>query len=161
MQTLERWGIYKDEINPVARTNICPEFDKLAVPSIYAFSYTVPARSERGSFIIAGGGDAIEGKQSIKESIVRYSESSREAMREKVRFVVSAMEERLKALGFGWHDAISTHAYTVRDIGSLVGDEIGRRGVAPGGLAWHFCRPAIVGLEYEMDVRGAAREIMV
>ena len=26
--TLERWGIYKDGINPVARTNVCPEHHK-------------------------------------------------------------------------------------------------------------------------------------
>src|SRR5690606_3285552 len=28
VKTLERWGIYKDEQNPVARTNVCPEYDK-------------------------------------------------------------------------------------------------------------------------------------
>jgi hypothetical protein len=56
VKTLARWGIYKDEINPVARTNVCPEYDKPAQPVLYAFSYTVPAAAaNRGSFIIAGG----------------------------------------------------------------------------------------------------------
>jgi hypothetical protein len=41
----------------------------------------------------------------------------------------------------------------------LVGPEIAARGVAPGGLTWIFARPPVQGLEYEMDVRGAAREI--
>lgn len=161
VQTLARWGVYKDEVNPVARTNVCPEYDKPAAPSLYAFSYTVPARSQRGSFIIAGGGDATEGKNPLKDYIVRYGETSLDAMREKVRFVVGEMERRLKALGFGWRDAISTQAYTVQDIGALVGEEIVKKGAAPGGLAWHFCRPPVVGLEYEMDVRGAAREVVI
>ena len=161
VKTLERWGVYKDEINPVARTNVCPEHDKPASPSLYAFSYTVPSKSRRGSFIIAGGGDATEGRQPLKDYIVRYGETSPDAMREKLRFVVGEMERRLKALGFGWQDAVSTQAYTVQDIGALVGEEIFRKGVAPGGLSWHFTRPPVVGLEYEMDVRGAAREIVL
>jgi hypothetical protein len=161
VQTLERWGVYKDEVNPVARTNVCPEYDKPAVPSLYAFSYTVPARSSRGSFIIAGGGDATEGRNPLKDYIVRYGETSLDAMRDKVRHVVGEMGRRLQALGFGWQDAISTQAYTVQDIGALVGEEIVGKGAAPGGLAWHFCRPPVVGLEYEMDVRGAAQEIVI
>lgn len=161
VKTLERWGIYKAEINPVARTNVCPEFGKPASPSLYAFSYTVPARSRRGSFIIAGGGDAEEGKNPLTDHIVRLGETSIDAMRDKVRFVVAEMERRLTALGFGWQDAISTQAYTVQDIGALVDEEIVRKGAALGGLSWHFCRPPVVGLEYEMDVRGAAREIVL
>jgi len=161
VKTLERWGIYKEEINPVARTNVCPEYGKPASPSLYAFSYTVPAQSRRGSFIIAGGADAEEGKNPLKDHIVRLGETSIDAMRDKVRFVVAEMERRLTALGFGWQDAISTQAYTVQDIGALVGEEIGRKGAALGGLSWHFCRPPVVGLEYEMDVRGAAREIVL
>jgi hypothetical protein len=161
VKTLERWGVYKDEVNPVARTNVCPEHHKPPSPSLYAFSYTVPSKSKRGSFIIAGGGDATEGKQPLKDYIVRYGETSSDAMREKVRFVVAEMERRLKALGFSWQDAVSTQAYSVQDIGALVGEEIFRKGVAPGGLSWHFTRPPVVGLEYEMDVRGAAREILL
>lgn len=161
VQTLERWGVYKDEKNPVARTNVCPEYHKPASPSLYAFSYAVPSRSNRGTFIIAGGGDAREGKQPLRDHIVRYGETSIDAMREKVRFVVAEMERRLKALGFGWEDAISTQAYTVQDIGALVGEEIVKLGAAQGGLSWHFARPPVEGLEYEMDVRGAAREIVI
>lgn len=63
VKTLARWGIYKDEINLVARTNVCPEHGKPAQPSLYAFSYTVPApNAKRGNFIIAGGGEARGGE---------------------------------------------------------------------------------------------------
>jgi hypothetical protein len=162
VKTLARWGIYRDEINPVARTNVCPHYDKPAQPSLYAFSYTVPAREAgRRSFILAGGGDVRGGQGSYPERIVRYGETSAEAMRDKVRHVVAEMERRLRLLGFGWSDAVSTQAYTVRDIGALIGPEIAARGAAAGGVCWHFARPPVVGLEYEMDVRGAARELVL
>ena len=162
VKTLARWGIFKDEINPVARTNVCPEYDKPAEPSLYAFSYTVPAaNAKRGSFIIAGGGEMRGGGGTLSERIVRYGETSDEAMREKLRYVFAEMERRLAALGFSWNDALSTQAYSVQDIGALVGPEIAARGAAAGGLSWHFARPPITGLEYEMDVRGAARELVI
>ena len=161
VHTLERWGIYKDEVNPVARTNVCPEYGKPASPALYAFSYTVPAKSKRGSFIIAGGGEAKPGKGPYSERIVRFGETSTDAMRDKMRYVIAAMEGRLNALGFSWQDAVTTQAYTVQDIGPLIGEEIAKKGISPGGLAWHFSRPPVIGLEYEMDVRGAAREIIV
>ena len=34
VRTLERWGIFKDEENPVARSNVCPEFNPPAEPVI-------------------------------------------------------------------------------------------------------------------------------
>ncbi len=162
VKTLARWGIYRDEINPVARTNVCPEYDKPARPSLYAFSYTVPAPdAKRGSFIIAGGGELRGGAGSLRERIVRYGETSPEALQDKVRYVMAEMEQRLAALGFSWNDAVSTQAYSALDIGALVGAEIVARGAAAGGLAWHFARPPVIGLEYEMDVRGAARELVI
>ena len=158
VKTLERWGIYRDGANPVARTNVCPEHHKPAQPSLYAFSYTLPTQNPgRGSFIIAGGGDAREGTGSYRERIIRRGETSQDAMREKMRHVVATMEARLAALGFSWKDAVSTQAYTVQDIGALVGPELAARGIA--GLCWHFARPPVIGLEFEMDVRGAAREV--
>ena len=161
VKTLARWGIYRDQANPVARTNVCPQYDKPREPVLYAFSYTVPSSLRRGSFIVAGGAEVRGGPEGYASRTVRYGETSREALAEKVRFVVDLMEARLKALGFSWADAISTQAYTVHDIGALVAPLIAARGAMPGGLAWHFARPPVVGLEYEMDVRGAAREIVL
>jgi len=159
VQTLERWGVYKDGRNPVARTNVCPAYDAPAEPSFYAFSYTVPARSPRGSFIVAGSGEAPEGKGSYRDHVIRPGDISLDGLRDKMRFVMAEMESRLKALGFGWPDAGSTQVYTVRDVGALVEKEIFAKGAAPGGVSWHFCRPPVAGLDYEMDVRGAAEEL--
>ena len=162
VKTLERWGIYADERNPVARTNVCPAYAKPLEPMLYAFSYTVPASGlRRGGFIVAGAGEVRDAAGSFRDRTVRYGETTPDAMREKVRHVLGEMERRLSALGFSWQDAVSTQAYTVQDIGALVGPEFAARGVAPGGLSWHFARPPVEGLEFEMDLRGAAREIVL
>ena len=161
VKTLEGWGIYKDGANPVARTNVCPAYAPPSSPSLYAFSYTVPAPKAAATYIIAGGGEAAEGKGSYRERIVRYGDTSPGGLREKMRFVIAAMERRLAALGFGWGDARSTQAYSVHDIGALVGPEIAARGIAVNGLTWHFCRPPVVGIDFEMDVRGAAQELVL
>ena len=167
VQTLERWGIYKggdQPVNPVARTNVCPMYHKPSEPVMYAFSYTVPTQGKaaRGSFITAGGGDrnAAAGK-TPQETIVRYGDTSPEGLRAKVEYVVNEMERRLTLLGFSWQDAMTAEAYTVQNIGHLVGDMLAARGACEGGLVWTYARPPVVGLEYEMDVRGAAREIVI
>lgn len=165
--TLERWGIYKggdQPVNPVARTNVCPMYDKPAEPQMYAFSYTVPAKggnAARGSFITSGSGDSRAGAGGYSERVVRYQDTSPEGLREKVSHVVAEMERRLALLGFSWKDAVSTQAYTVQNIGHLVGDVLAARGACAGGLVWYYARPPVIGLDYEMDVRGAAREIVI
>ncbi|MGZ5120538.1 MAG: 2-amino-5-chloromuconate deaminase CnbZ, partial [Burkholderiales bacterium] len=73
--------------------------------------------------------------------------------------VIDEMERRLKLLGFSWQDAISTQAYTVQNIGHLVGEELAARGA--GALTWHYSRPPVLGLEYEMDVHAPARELII
>jgi hypothetical protein len=161
VQTLERWELYRDGTNPVARTNVCPEHGAPGVPSMSAFSYTVPTSDARGSFIVAGGGDAVEGAGGYGGRIVREGETSPDAMLEKLRFVVGEMARRLAALGFGWEDATSTQVYTVHDVGRFVGDELAATGVAPDGFTWHFARPPVTGLEFEMDVRAPAREVRI
>lgn len=161
VQTLERWGIYKDGVNPVARTNVCPMYAEPKTPSMFAFTYTVPAKGARRTFMLSGGGDARAGSEPYKDRIVRYNDTSPEGLREKVQFVIAEMESRLKALGFGWADAVSTQAYTVQDIGHLVGEELAKRGAMTGGLVWTYARPPVIGLDYEMDVRGIARELIM
>src|SRR5262249_49217634 len=135
VKTLERWGIFRDEANPVARTNVCPEIDPPKEPVLYAFSYTVPASAgARPRFIVAGGGEAAEGGATYRERIVAYGDVSPEGMRAKIRHVAGEMTRRLEGLGFAWSDASATQAYSVQDLGPFMRDEIVRAGVAPNGL---------------------------
>jgi hypothetical protein len=162
VQTLERWGLYKDGVNPVARTNVCPMYHEPATPSMLAFTYTIPATpAARRTFMLSGGGDVRPGTELYKDRIVRYNDTSPEGLREKVIFVIDEMEQRMTALGFGWPDAVSTQAYTVLDIGHLVGELLAARGAITSGLVWNYARPPVIGLDYEMDVRGIARELIL
>ena len=61
------------------------------------------------------------------------------------------MARRMQSLGHGWADALASQAYTVHDIGALVGPEIVQHGAAAAGLTWHFTRPPIVDLEVEIE----------
>jgi hypothetical protein len=159
--TLEKWGLFDGKVNPVARSNVCPEIDPPAEPSFHAFSFTVAASDAAPSFVIAGSGEAREGGASYRERTVRHGETTPDAMREKAHYVLGEMERRLAALGFGWADTTATQVYTVHDLHPFLADEIVRRGAARSGLTWHFARPPVRGLEYEMDCRGVGRERVV
>jgi hypothetical protein len=158
--TLERWGIFRDEENPVARSNVCPEIAPPPEPSFEAFCYTVPApaAADGPSFVIAGSGEAPEGDGSYEERIIRLGDQSAEAMTEKARYVLSAMETRMAALDVGWAEASATQVYTVYDLHPYFADEIVARGAAAAGLTWYYARPPVVGLDYEMDLRGVPLE---
>jgi len=159
VQRLEKWGIFRDDINSVARSNVCPEIDPPAEPSFYAFSYTVPGAGK--SFVAAGSGEATDGAGSYAERIVRLGDQSPEGMRDKARCVLAAMEQRMGALGFGWGDVTATQLYTVFDIHAHFAEEYVRRRATAGGLTWHYARPPVQGLDYEVDVRGVARELVI
>jgi hypothetical protein len=155
--TLERWKIYDGKINPVARSNVCPAIDPPSAPSFHAFSYTEAAANAEPAFVVAGSGEASEGHGSYRDRIVRFGDISPEGIREKARFVLGEMERRMGVLGFGWNDTTAAQVYTVHDIHPFLADIV-RRGAGRSGLTWHYNRPPVVDLEYEMDCRGVSVE---
>jgi hypothetical protein len=159
--TLERWKIYGGKTNPVARSNVCPAIDPPPAPSFHAFSYTEAVSGAEPSFVIAGSGEAPEGRGNYRDHIVRLGDVSPAGILEKARFVLGEMERRMAALGFGWKDTTATQLYTVHDIHPFLEGEIVRRGAARSGLIWHYNRPPVVDLEYEMDCRGVSVERVV
>ena len=161
VKTLAEWKIFDGTTNPVARSNVCPEIDPPSEPSFYAFSFTRPGGSTMPSFVIAGGAELRGGSGTYPERIVRYKDLSPDAMKEKVRFTVGSMEERLGEFGFGWKDTTAVQAYTVHDFHPVMVDELVRRGAVRSGLTWHFARPPVVDLEFEMDCRRVARETVI
>ncbi len=153
IKTLIEWGIMKDGVNPVARSNVCPEIDPPAEPSFHAFSFTVPAKDAAPSFVVAGSGESVEGKANYRDHTVRLGDTSPEGMHEKAKYVLGEMERRMSAFGGSWRDTTGVQLYTVHDIHPFLASELGRRGVLRHGLTWHFNRPPVVGLDYEMDCR--------
>ncbi len=159
--TLGRWGIFDGTNNPVARSNVCPEIDPPTEPSFHAFAFTVAAKDAAPSFVIAGSGEAEEGPGNYSERTVRPGDTSLEGLREKARFVLGEMERRLALLGFAWADTTAAEVYTVHDLHPFLAGEIVRRGAARAGLTWHYARPPVRDLEYEMDCRAIAEERVV
>jgi len=160
-ETLKEWGILADGWNPVARSNVCPEVDPPAAPGFHAFAYTVPDAGAAHSFATAGSGESTEGKGSYEEQTIALGDTSLAGMRRKAEFVLGEMERRMAALGGSWATATATQIYTVYDIHPFLADALVARGAARHGATWHFCRPPVVGLDYEMDVRGLPLERVI
>jgi hypothetical protein len=159
--TLRNWGLFDGKVNPVARSNVCPEIAPPPEPAFHAFSFTVTSSRPAKSFVISGSGEAREGSASYRERTVRRGERSPDAMREKAIYVLGELERRMAALGVTWADTTATQVYTVYDLYPFFADEIVRRGAAAAGLTWHFNRPPVQDLDYEMDCRGVAIERVV
>jgi hypothetical protein len=158
---LERWGIPVGGLNPIARSNVCPEIHKPAEPGFHAFTYAVPAKGAAPSFLIAGSGESVEGKGSYRDNTVAWRDLSVEGMWKKMHHVMGEMERRMAALGFGWHDTTGVQVYTVHDMFPHFAREIVERGAARHGACWHFCRPPVIDLEFEVDCRGIATELVL
>ena len=163
VERLGSWGIFRDEVNPVARSNVCPEIDPPSTPSLYAFCYTMPAEAgyTRTDFVAAGSGEADGASGPYADRIVRRGDTSPDGLREKARFVLDAMERRMGALGRSWSEATATQLYTVFDIYPALAEEFVRRGATAAGLTWHYARPPVLGVDVEVDVRGLSREIVL
>jgi hypothetical protein len=161
VKTLAEWGIYDGSINPVARSNVCPETDPPSEPSFYAFSFTRPSQSAAPTFVIAGGAELRDGPATYPERTVSYRDLSPEGLKQKVRFTVGSMESRLREFAFGWKDTTGVQAYTVHDFHPVISDELVRRGAMRPGLTWHFARPPVIDLEYEMDCRRVMQETVI
>ena len=155
---LNEWGLMARGANPVARSNVCPEIDPPAAPGLYAFSYTVPGDGAPPSFVIAGSGESQEGNATYRERTVAWRDTSPDGMRAKAHHVHNVMEARMAALGSAWPEVTGVQIYTVYDVMPFLADDIVRRGAARHGVTWHYARPPVIDLEYEMDVRGVHSE---
>jgi len=159
---LERWGLVRDALNPVARSNVCPQFDAPAEPGFFAFSYTVPEAqaSASRSFVVAGSGEWPEDTP-FPQGIVARGDASPAGLARKAQYVLRTMRERTAGLGGDWAALTAAQVYTVHDIHPLLGPHLAAEGLTRVGLTWQVCRPPIVELEYEMDVRSVASELVL
>jgi len=161
VDTLTQWNLFRDSTNPVARSNLAPIVRAPAQPGFHAFSYTVAALAAAPSFVIAGSGEVPEGRANYRDHIVAKGDVSAQGLLKKARWVLSEQERRLAALGFDWRHVTATQVYTVHDIHPFMASELVARGADAGGITWHYVRPPIVDLDYEMDCRGVALERVV
>ncbi len=160
---LRAWGLYVDALNPVARTNVAPACDPPSVPSLYAFSYAVPnGRIERKTLIVAGAGELREGHLAT-EGIIRPGDRSPAAMREKAAYVAQVMGERLAGLGGTWALIDAVDVYTIYPLADLLEEILlpAMSAVRRGGVRWHYARPPVVAIDFEMDLHGVVTQRII
>lgn len=154
-------GLLVDGVNPLARTNVVP---LASVPSevvLFGFSFSVPTSGSRPTFVTSGAGELREDSLAT-EAIVAPGDTSPDGLLQKADHVLATMASRLDRLEVGWEDVTATCVYMAADPGvvvDLVHDRIGP--AARHGVRWFPSRPPVTGLDFEMDVRGARRELMV
>jgi hypothetical protein len=159
---LNSWDILVDGVNPIARTNVAPEFLPPAEPSLDSFAYAAPSDGGAASFVVAGGGELPDGAFDPAD-IVSRNDTSRDGMARKAEFVLGLMDARLQGLGVSWGDASAPNIYTVHDVNALLAAVVLPRigAAARHGVTWYYSRPPIEELEYEMDVRGGTRDSLL
>lgn len=158
---LKEWGVFVDGVNPVARTNVAPVVRPPAEPVLYGFSYTRPcAASLPITFVVAGAGELPEGILSA-ESIVARGDVTAAGLKRKADFVMDLMEARLLGLGAEWSRVNAIDIYTVHTLDQVLPKcVLNRAGAAAIHCArWHYTRPPIEEIEYEMDLRGVRSEL--
>jgi len=150
---LEEWKLFRDGVNPVARSNVAPVVDPPSEPSFHAFSFTVPGAGAAPTFVVAGSGEWPEGGR-FPDDIAARGDTSAAGMRSKAKLVLDTMERRMRVLGgFTWKDATAVQVYSAH---ALPIDDIAQR--SGPALQWNYCRPPIEGLDFEMDLRRVLRE---
>ena len=163
-EVLRSWGVYDGDINPIARTNVAPSQRPPDEQMMVAFSCAVTDAegSEAPSFVIAGGGE-VSSAELTPESIIRCGETSEEAIGEKAAYVIDLMAKRLEGLGLTWDEVRETNVYTVHPIDRVVVPvllpRMGR--ASTHGIMQIPSRPPVVDIEFEMDLRGVARQVVV
>jgi hypothetical protein len=159
---LAEWGILVGDDNPIPRTNVAPLAAAPSEPSLYGFAYTVPGTTPAPTFIVAGSGELRDRAQG-PDGIVRRGDTTSKAMAEKARYVMGVMQDRLRELGGDWNRVTAIEVYTAMPVDALMLDEILRPAgpAAIHGVRFFPSRPPIEGLEFEVDMRGVAREVVL
>jgi hypothetical protein len=159
---LQEWGVFVDGVNPIARTNVAPEFSPPAEPVLFGFSFTQPAKTSRPTFVVAGAGELPEGKLD-RDSVIALDDVTLRGLATKADFVLDLMERRLAGLGVRPEWLTAINVYTAHDLNRLLAEPLLSR-LSAGrriGVRWHFTRPPIVDIEFEMDVRGVRTEFVL
>lgn len=158
---LNSWGVFQGSLNPVARTNVAPVVSPPSEPVLYGFGFTRPcSTTHAATFVVAGAGELPEGVLE-RGAIIALGDTSSNGIAAKAEFVARLIENRLNGLGVGWRVVSKVNVYTAHSLNSPWPDWISRRVPLLGlhGVCWHFSRPPIEEIEFEMDVRGTRTEL--
>jgi hypothetical protein len=154
-EQIQARGLLVGGMNPIARTNVAPAVAPPAEPALFAFSYSLPSAVAGSSFVSAGAGELVGG------TIIRAGDTSPDGLREKAGVVMGMITERMLGLGGTLADVTAVGVYSIYSpldfMVDLVLEPLGP--AAAHAFQWFYSRPPVVGLEYEMDLRGVRQEI--
>ena len=164
VDVLTEWGLVPAGLNSVARSNVCPLHDAPAEPGFHAFCYTVPTGAAPAvprppTFVVAGSGEWPE-HLPFPAGIVARGDLSPAGMAAKIAYVLQTMRRRCEGLGADWGSVSAAHVYTVHDIHPFLASHFAASGLLRNGLDWQVCAPPILELDFEMDVRRIAHEML-
>ena len=120
-----------------------------------------PSGTPTPSFVIAGSARSARGRGSYPERTVRYRDLSPEGLKEKVGFTVGAMEGRMGELRLRLEGCDRRAGLYRARFSPGLADELVAAAPRVRGLTWHFARPPVIDLEYEMDCRRVMREMVI
>jgi hypothetical protein len=159
---LHAWGLSVGTHNPVARTNVAPVCDPPDEVVLHAFSYTTPAAAGGPTFIVAGAGELREGLLE-EERIICRGQDSPAARLAKAAYVMQVMTDRLHGLGADWNSVTAVNVYAAC-LDPQVATGVVASSIGPArrvGTCWHWTRPPVLGIDFEMDLRGVVREQVI
>ncbi|MHB8614322.1 MAG: hypothetical protein ACYDAL_18175 [Candidatus Dormibacteraceae bacterium] len=143
---LRSLGMEMDRLVPAARTNVAASVGGVSEPSVYAFTYTVPADRARSAFVLSGAPEPHPGTPA-----------------EMLDSIMHILSGRLKDIGTFWGAATAIQLYGMDNVQDLIVDRVLSRAgdVAVHGIKWFPSLPPIEGLRFEVDARSAGTEIFL
>ena len=99
----------------------------------------------------------------MTEGIIRPSDTSPAAMREKAAYVAQVMGERLAGLGGTWDLIDAVDVYTIYPLAEILEEILlPTMGAARRrGVCWHYARPPVSDIDFEMDLHGVVTQRVV
>lgn len=149
-ELLKEWGLYGGAVGTgsTTRTNVAPAAHAPAEQVMFAFAYTVPASTDRPTFVVSGAGPW---------------DFPPDVSRVQVARTVQILADRLQELGVSWHSATEIFVYVPEDIEpDLRGELVPKIGLAAlNDLRWFPSRPPVIGSDIEIGTHGVRQKLRV
>lgn len=146
VERLAAVGLTIDGQQPSARTNVAPVGGGVTEPSVFAFTYTVPARGRPGTaFRLSGAVPTTREGPAVDQ----------------LRSIVRELDGRLAGLGAGWPDATAVALYGPAAAPAAAADLVDDLGPVLQGIVWFPSWPPIRGVQFEIDVRAVGTELVL
>ena len=149
---LQKWGVLTARSIRSRAAMCAPSSTRPPSPRFHAFCFTSPARDAAPSFVIAGSGEARKGDGEATRPHRPPRRTSADGMREKA----ASCSARWSG---GWPRSACPgptppRRRSIPCTTSIRFSPTSSCGAAPpSGLTWHYARPPVRDLEYEMDCR--------